>query len=325
MCGVSSSTRAGFTSRRASDASTVTDRHRRRLHLWADAERRIIGHFGIQRDVTEEVRLQAEVARHAQSSRRVVEHAECAKREPDPRDRQRPARYGLRARRRRRLRGERREGQERCGKTAGRAPRARRDVEAAAASLVEVVRKTIETGGCRCSSIRGGPDGTRWFEAGAARIDGAEGKAVVVLRAHTDRKRADELERERVPCARLSTPTSTSARSSSARRRCRRSSGHRVVAETDSSVLLLGETGTGKELIARAIHRSSRRKAAVMVKVNCGACLQPWSRASSLDMSAGRSPARCSRKGRFERDRGTIFLDEVALPLDVQVKLLRVL
>lgn len=100
------------------------------------------------------------------------------------------------------------------------------------------------------------------------------------------------------------------------------------VARTDSTALILGETGTGKELIARAIHKISRRRSHLMVKVNCAA-LAPGVIASEL---FGHEPGAFTgavrrRLGRFElAHRGTIFLDEIGeVPLDVQVLLLRVL
>jgi formate hydrogenlyase transcriptional activator len=100
------------------------------------------------------------------------------------------------------------------------------------------------------------------------------------------------------------------------------------VARTDSTALILGETGTGKELIARAIHKISRRRQHLMVKVNCAA-LAPGVIASELfghEPGAFTGAAR-RRLGRFElAHRGTIFLDEIGeVPLDVQVLLLRVL
>ena len=101
-----------------------------------------------------------------------------------------------------------------------------------------------------------------------------------------------------------------------------------TVASTPSTVLILGETGTGKELIARAIHDRSPRRDRPLVKVNCSAISAGSSRASCSDTCAAHSRARPrARMGRFEvADGGTIFLDEIGdLPLETQVKLLRVL
>jgi formate hydrogenlyase transcriptional activator len=100
------------------------------------------------------------------------------------------------------------------------------------------------------------------------------------------------------------------------------------VAPTDSTVLILGETGTGKELIARAIHNRSKRSARAFIRVNCGA-ISPSLIASELfgHEKGSFTGALQRRLGRFESaDGGTIFLDEVGdLPPETQVALLRVL
>jgi formate hydrogenlyase transcriptional activator len=100
------------------------------------------------------------------------------------------------------------------------------------------------------------------------------------------------------------------------------------VAPTDSSVLINGETGTGKELVAQAIHRLSPRARNVMVKVNCAALPSGLVESELFGREKGAYTGALARQvGRFEvADGSTIFLDEVGeLPSDVQVKLLRVL
>ena len=100
------------------------------------------------------------------------------------------------------------------------------------------------------------------------------------------------------------------------------------VAPTDSTVLLLGETGTGKELLARAIHRMSLRKDRPLVTVNC-ASLPPTLIESELfgREKGAYTGAMTKMIGRFEiADGSTLFLDEIGeVPLDLQSKLLRVL
>jgi len=100
------------------------------------------------------------------------------------------------------------------------------------------------------------------------------------------------------------------------------------VAVTDSTVLLLGETGTGKELIATQIHEQSARRGRVMVRVNCSAIPSTLMESELFGREKGAFTGALARQiGRFElADHSTIFLDEIGdLPADVQVKLLRVL
>src|SRR5688572_21501523 len=200
-------------------------------------------------------------------------------------------------------------------------------------SHLRVVRQTIESRSSHALeyslNVRAGE---RWFEARTGvlglEIDG-QPAVTVIARDITDRRRAEELESQNVYLQEelkversFGEIVGQSASMQQVFRAIER------VAQTDSTVLLLGETGTGKELIARAIHRLSRRRDAVMVKVNCGALPSSLAESELFGHERGAFTGAVQQKrGRFElANNGTIFLDEVGeLSADVQVKLLRVL
>src|SRR4029453_7878827 len=102
----------------------------------------------------------------------------------------------------------------------------------------------------------------------------------------------------------------------------------RLVGETKSTVLITGETGTGKELVARAIHARSAQRDMPLIKVNCAAIPETLLEAEMFGHVRGAFPgATTNKKGRFAlANGGTIFLDEIGtMPTSLQAKLLRVL
>jgi len=100
------------------------------------------------------------------------------------------------------------------------------------------------------------------------------------------------------------------------------------IADTDVSVMILGETGTGKELVARAVHEKSRRKNRPLVKIDCGALPASIIERELFGHEKGTfTGADRNVKGRVEvAERGTLFLDEIGeLPMELQPRLLRVI
>jgi len=204
---------------------------------------------------------------------------------------------------------------------------------ALADTFMRMVRQTLETQATQVIeySLRV-PAGDRWFEgrSGFLRLT-IDGRRCIVFMARdiTDKKRAEELESQNVYLQeelRRERNFGEIVGGSPAMQRVFKSI--EMVAGTDSTVLILGETGTGKELIARAIHSLSKRSRAVMVKVNCGALPSSLAESELFGHERGAfTGALQQKKGRFElANHGTIFLDEVGeLSADVQVKLLRVL
>ena len=198
---------------------------------------------------------------------------------------------------------------------------------------LQLVRQTLET---RASQVLEYSlevqAGERWFEGRTGllglEIDGHPAVAFIA-RDITDKKRAEELESQNIYLQEeLKVERSFGEIVGQAPAMHRVFNNIEMVAATDSTVLILGETGTGKELIARAIHNLSRRRHAVMIKMNCGALPSALAESELFGHERGAfTGAVQQKKGRFElANHGTIFLDEIGeLSPEVQVKLLRVL
>ena len=304
-----------------------------------DEDRRIIGHFGIQRDVTEQVRLQQAVAQHAAALETEVAARTADLRRSENRVRaivnalpdllfviDRDGRYVEIVTENPRLLF--RDAHDMLGRTFGEVlPRPVADL------LLDTVRKTVDTGRNQtveyALEVQSGP---LWFEGRTSLLRSEPGSSphvVFIARDITDRKRAAELESQNVYLQEAFDADlhfgEILGRSAAMQQVFRAIA---LVADTDSSVLVLGETGTGKELIARAIHRVSHRRPNVMVKVNCGALPATLIESELFGHERGAfTGAVQQKKGRFElAHNGTILLDEVGdLPLESQVKLLRVL
>ena len=153
--------------------------------------------------------------------------------------------------------------------------------------------------------------------------DEALGRALAEVQRLSDQLRAENVSLRREVDSTLGTP---GVGGSAAIRRVQEQV--RQVAETDSTVLLLGETGAGKEVFASQIHELSKRRGRAMVRVNCAAIPATLIESELFGREKGAYTGALSRQiGRFElADGSTIFLDEIGdLPSEVQVKLLRVL
>ena len=301
-----------------------------------DAERRITGHFGIQRDVTER--------------RRAVEQRE---RELEMLVAVRTAELAISEHRTRAILsalpdlvflidedGRYLEVLSGSGHLLPKSPGELKDrlfhdifPKATADAFLGLVRRTLQTETSHTMEYQlTVPAGERWFEGRTAvlPVDITEKRCIIfVARDISDTKRAEELESENVYLRgelNLGRSFVDLVGTSEAMRGVFRSV--KMVAPTDSTVLIVGETGTGKELIASAIHDSSRRNHGVIVKVNCAALPPTLVESELFGHERGAfTGAVQQKKGRFElAHRGSIFLDEVGeLPLDMQAKLLRVL
>ena len=208
-----------------------------------------------------------------------------------------------------------------------------------AAELTELKLKVLKTGQAQRAEIAIGRNGKTYavdmsieplFNAGG-RIAGITGASMDIarLREMTDRLQAakDKLAQEKSYLEKeIEKEFETIIGQSAPLREVLKKA--RIVAPTDSTVLLLGETGTGKELVARSVHALSTRRERTFVKLNCAAVPSGLLESELFGHEKGAFTGAVSQKiGRIElADKGTLLLDEIGeLPLELQPKLLRVL
>ena len=199
--------------------------------------------------------------------------------------------------------------------------------------FIEAIRHTHETGETAMIEYQlKVPAGLRWFEGRTGMVDiKIDGRKFVVFVARdiTDRKRAEALENQNIYLREEIRSQHNFGEIIGASKAMEQVFNQiEMVSATGSTVLLTGETGTGKELIARAIHGRSGRKNRTMIKINCGAIPSALVESELFGHEKGAfTGAVAQKQGKFElADHGTIFLDEIGeLSNNIQVKLLRVL
>jgi PAS domain S-box-containing protein len=210
-----------------------------------------------------------------------------------------------------------------------------------AASLVELKRRALETGVGVREDVMVLHEGRNYvFDITIEPLFGTDGKVIGIIGTSMDiarfREMTDRLQDARDKLAQEKSYLESEIQAelgfeeiigqSPALREVLKKA--RVVAPTDSTVLLLGETGTGKELVARSVHALSSRRDKTFIKLNCAAVPEGLLESELFGHEKGAFTSAVSQKvGRIElADRGTLFLDEIGeLPLELQPKLLRVL
>jgi formate hydrogenlyase transcriptional activator len=209
------------------------------------------------------------------------------------------------------------------------------------ASLVDLKRRVLQSGVALREDVEIAHEGKNYaFDITIEPLFGAEGSVIGITGASMDiarfREMADRLQAARDKLAQEKSYLESEIQTelgfeeivgqSPALREVLKKA--RVVAPTDSTVLLLGETGTGKELVARSVHALSSRHDKTFIKLNCAAVPSGLLESELFGHEKGAFTGAVSQKvGRIElADKGTLFLDEIGeLPLELQPKLLRVL